>query len=81
MAMPHRTLVGREEEITYLKKLLDDAILGKGRIVSFFPLVRVCRVPEAEVTAADPAGLSFVNVNTPEDLERLRRLDAGLTLP
>jgi molybdopterin-guanine dinucleotide biosynthesis protein A len=55
--------------------------LDKGRIISFFPLVRVCGVPESEAAAADPAGLSFVNVNTPEDLERLRGLDAGLTLP
>jgi molybdopterin-guanine dinucleotide biosynthesis protein A len=55
--------------------------LDQGRIVSFFPFVRVCWVPEDEVRAADPRGLSFINVNTPEDLRRLRRLDGELTPP
>ena len=55
--------------------------LNQGRIVSFFPFVRVCWVPEDEVMAADPRGLSFINVNTPEDLRWLRRLDGELTPP
>jgi molybdopterin-guanine dinucleotide biosynthesis protein A len=55
--------------------------LGQGRVVSFFPLVRVCYLPEEEVTAADPQGRSFVNVNTSEDLQRVLRLDAGLRPP
>jgi len=51
--------------------------LDRGRVVSFFPLVRVCYVSEDMVRAADPEGLSFINVNTPEDLERLRAIDEG----
>ena len=54
--------------------------LDKGRIVSFFPLVRVCYVAEVEVRAADPQGRSFINVNTPEDLERLHAIE-GLSAP
>ena len=50
--------------------------IGLGRVVSFYPLVRACRVPEEAVRAADPRGLSFVNVNGPEDLDRLRILAA-----
>jgi molybdopterin-guanine dinucleotide biosynthesis protein A len=46
--------------------------LDQGRVVSFFPFVRVCSVPEAEVKTEDPEGLSFANVNTQEDLERLQ---------
>ncbi len=48
--------------------------IDQGRVISFYPLVRVCRMPEEEVRAADPQGLSFFNVNSPGDLARLRLL-------
>jgi molybdopterin-guanine dinucleotide biosynthesis protein A len=44
-----------------------EAVLDQGRIVSFFPLVRVRQVPASTVSEIDPGGLSFLNVNTPED--------------
>jgi molybdopterin-guanine dinucleotide biosynthesis protein A len=47
---------------------------GRLKIVGFFDAVRVAEVPEAEVARyADPA-IVFMNVNTPEELERARRL-------
>jgi molybdopterin-guanine dinucleotide biosynthesis protein A len=47
-------------------------------MISFYPEVRVRVVEESEVSSIDPLGLSFFNINTPEDLaqaeERLRGL-------
>jgi molybdopterin-guanine dinucleotide biosynthesis protein A len=51
--------------------------LSNGRIVSFFPSVRVRFVPSAIIREVDPEGLSFLNVNTLADYERLRRVDAA----
>jgi molybdopterin-guanine dinucleotide biosynthesis protein A len=52
----------------------------RGRIIAFFPLVRVCIVEEPAVRKLDPEGISFFNVNTREDYESLRSLatDGGL---
>jgi molybdopterin-guanine dinucleotide biosynthesis protein A len=51
---------------------------GKRRMISFYPEVRVRVVEESEISGIDPLGLSFFNINTPEDLaqaeERLREL-------
>jgi molybdopterin-guanine dinucleotide biosynthesis protein A len=47
---------------------------GRLKIVGFFDEVRVLEVPEAEVARhADPA-LVFMNLNTPEELERARSM-------
>ena len=45
---------------------------GERKIISFFPKVRVRVLPEADWRAVDPGGLSFSNINTPENLEQLR---------
>ena len=45
---------------------------GERKIVSFFPKVKVKVLPEADWRAVDPDGLSFSNINTPENLEQLR---------
>jgi molybdopterin-guanine dinucleotide biosynthesis protein A len=47
---------------------------GKMRVISFFPDMHVRFVDEPEIDRFDPQHLSFFNVNTPEDLERARRL-------
>jgi len=47
-------------------------VLDQGRVVAFYPLVRVRFVEEAVVGRLDPQGLSFLNVNTPEDYEAVR---------
>ena len=40
---------------------------GRRRVVSFYPQVRVLEMPPDEAARWDPEGLSFFNVNTPED--------------
>jgi molybdopterin-guanine dinucleotide biosynthesis protein A len=47
---------------------------GRRRVVSFLPDVRVRYVDEPEIDRFDPRHLSFVNINTPADLETARRL-------
>ena len=62
----------------YSKKCLvpaEDAIkAGERRIVSFFDKVRVKEIPEGELLAIDPGLLSFMNLNTPGDLERAKAI-------
>ncbi len=47
--------------------------LEERRVISFYPRVRVRFVEEAVVRDLDPRGRSFLNANTPEDLELIRR--------
>lgn len=47
---------------------------GGGRIIDFFPEVRVRYVEEQEIKLFDPQCLSFFNINTPADLEKARSL-------
>lgn len=44
------------------------------KIIGFYDEVRVRYIDEPEYTPFDPKGLSFYNVNTPEELEKARRL-------
>ena len=47
---------------------------GSRRIVSFFPDVRVRHVEEPALKQHDPQHRSFLNVNPPEDWERVQRM-------
>ncbi len=47
---------------------------GERRVVSFYDGLRVRYVERAEIARFDPQGLSFFNVNGPEDWERARVL-------
>ena len=49
---------------------------GGGRIIEFYECVNVRYVEPDEIAHLDPAGLSFFNVNSPEDWERARTLAA-----
>jgi molybdopterin-guanine dinucleotide biosynthesis protein A len=50
---------------------------GQLKITGFFPDVRVLEIPEAEVARlADPERV-FMNVNTPEELDRARAIAAA----
>jgi molybdopterin-guanine dinucleotide biosynthesis protein A len=49
---------------------------GEERLVSFYPNVRVLTVDEVVLDRLDPGGLSFFNVNTPQDLARAEQLIA-----
>ena len=46
--------------------------VGKMRVISFFDDVRVRVLDEDDLRAVDPDLRSFVNVNTPEELEEAR---------
>lgn len=48
--------------------------LGRRRIIAFFDEVRVRYVEQAEIERYDPRHLSFLNVNTPEDWQRVQAL-------
>lgn len=45
---------------------------GERRIISFLPEVRVREVHEDEIRIFDPDFRSFFNINTPEDLKKMR---------
>jgi molybdopterin-guanine dinucleotide biosynthesis protein A len=51
---------------------------GRLKIVGFFDEVRVLEVSEAEVARHRAPEVVFMNVNTPEELERARALAASL---
>ena len=48
--------------------------VGRLKITGFFDEVRVLRVPEEVVARFEDPALAFMNLNTPDDLERARRL-------
>lgn len=47
---------------------------GQLKVVGFYPDARVRYIEEAEYRQFDPHGLSFYNVNTPEELAEAQRL-------
>jgi molybdenum cofactor guanylyltransferase len=52
------------------------------RMISFYPEVKVRIVEEFEITRFDPQGMSFYNINTPEELDKAERLfDQGWVAP
>ena len=57
--------------LPHIKKMLER---GKFQVVSFFPAVKVCRLSQEELQNLDPHGLSFFNINTPDDMDRAREL-------
>jgi molybdopterin-guanine dinucleotide biosynthesis protein A len=60
---------------TCLAPILATLESGRRQIASFFPAVRVAFVELEEIHRHDPAGRSFINVNTPEQMsEALREL-------
>jgi len=53
-------------------------LAGKLKIVGFFESVRVVEITEADVARFRDPRLVFMNVNTPEELERAREIVAEL---
>jgi len=47
---------------------------GQRRMISFFPSLDLHTVEQEEIDRLDPEGLSFFNVNTPEDLRKAERI-------
>ncbi len=52
-----------------LAALLQAMRRDQRRMIAFYPWVRVLTVPEPDIARLDPQGLSFFNINTPEQLE------------
>jgi molybdopterin-guanine dinucleotide biosynthesis protein A len=50
---------------------------GKLGVAALLDRVHTCYVDDTEIAALDPQGLSFFNVNTPEDLAEAERIVAG----
>ncbi len=53
--------------LPYIKKLLDE---GELQMLKLFDLVKTLYVPEEEINKYDPQHLSFININTPQDMEK-----------
>jgi molybdopterin-guanine dinucleotide biosynthesis protein A len=60
--------------LPHMKALLDRNNL---KIIDFFPQVRVRYVEAAEIARWDPSMRSFMNINTPGDLEKARSYLSG----
>ena len=50
---------------------------GDRKIINFFPEVRLRIIKKEDFSSIDPEGLSFFNVNTPEDLRIAEQLLSG----
>ena len=84
LAREHDVVIPRIRGLTeplhaiYSKNCLEpiDRLLARGglKIIDFFSEVRVRYVEESEVDIFDPQHLSFFNVNTPNDLEEMKKL-------
>ncbi len=57
-----------------IESMLDKGVL---KILSFFPLVKVRCMGEAEIDRYDPRRLSFFNINTEEDVRRADAIAGG----
>jgi molybdopterin-guanine dinucleotide biosynthesis protein A len=56
--------------IPYVKRVIEG---GGGRLIQFFKRVRVDEISEETWKVADPEGKSLINVNTPENMEKVLR--------
>lgn len=73
-AEPFRAVYARAACLGPIRAALD---AGRRRVITWFPDVRVRFVEAAEIDRLDPRRLSFINVNTPQDLEAARQLPGG----
>lgn len=63
-----------------LTKMAEQLATGRSRIIDFFPQVKVEEFPAAAWHDLDPQGISFRNINTPEEYYALRRDAAPVEL-
>ena len=57
--------------LPHVEKMLDQGTL---QVINFFPAVKVYRISSEEIGQLDPQGLSFFNINTPDDMDRAKEL-------
>jgi molybdopterin-guanine dinucleotide biosynthesis protein A len=68
---PFHAVYRRETCLPAVKTALE---AGKWRLISWLPDVRVATIEPQEMPRYDPAGLAFLNLNTPEELHHAERL-------
>ncbi len=54
-----------------IKKTIDS---GKSRIIDIYPFLNIKVIEEREFIELDPERKSFLNINTPEELEKIKRM-------
>ncbi|HEY5158074.1 MAG TPA: molybdenum cofactor guanylyltransferase [Anaerolineales bacterium] len=59
---------------TCLPVVLSAIKRGQLKVIDWFPLVRVREQPPEEVIKVDPSGLTFWNINTPEEFNEAENL-------
>lgn len=64
----------RKSCLTPIERVMHD---GRRRIIDFFDRVKVELVREEELAIYDPDGMSFLNINTPDDLQRAQSIWEG----
>ena len=57
--------------LPHIEKMLAGGML---QVINFFPAVKVYRLSAEEIGQLDPQGLSFFNINTPDDMDRAKEL-------
>ena len=62
---PLHALYHRNSCLPAIKQVLSE---NQKRMISFFPLVSVHKISSEQINQFDPAGQSFKNINTPEEL-------------
>lgn len=60
--------------LPHIRRMLDREEL---QIIRLFPSVKIAYLSKEEIGRLDPTGLSFFNINTPEDLAKAKQLLAG----
>jgi molybdenum cofactor guanylyltransferase len=68
--------VYRRSCLPAIRRLVDE---GEQRVSSFYRYIELRRVDDPELSELDPAGRSFFNVNTPDDLAQAERILAELS--
>jgi molybdopterin-guanine dinucleotide biosynthesis protein A len=58
-----------------LNPIKEAIALGEKRVISFFKDVKIRFIDAVEISKFDPEGLTFFNINTPDDLIEARRLE------
>lgn len=59
--------------LSIIKNMIDS---GKSRIIDIYPLLKIKIIEEREFIDLDPEKKSFLNINTPEELEQIKRMNS-----
>jgi molybdopterin-guanine dinucleotide biosynthesis protein A len=68
---PFHAVYRRETCLPAVQNALD---MGQKRLISWFPAVRLTFFTPEQVLQADPTGLAFSNLNTPEELQAAEKI-------